>query len=105
MGISIHKCTWSIVDRLARYRHVIGIHHPVYKAQLHPLRDQVRLVFSDCIEKRHIRICLFTRVRIITRYHMISQFLYRRHIILSCEILKRANTHEAGRDAGNDSTG
>src|SRR5215203_3897922 len=41
--VLIHKGTWSVVDCLSSYGHVVRIHHPVDEADEQPSSDEVRL--------------------------------------------------------------
>ena len=51
--VGIEKRTRTVVDRLPRYGHVVGIHHAVHEAHVHPLRHERRLLLDNVVEKRH----------------------------------------------------
>ena len=54
--VGIEKRAWTVVDRLPRHGHVVGIHHAVHEAHVHPLRHERRLLLDNVIEKRHGRV-------------------------------------------------
>jgi hypothetical protein len=49
--IGIEEGAGPIVDRLARDRHVVGVHHAMDEAHAHPLRHQLGLRGDDRIEQ------------------------------------------------------
>ncbi len=52
--VSIHEGAWAVIDRFARERHVVGVHHAVNEADQLPARDQPRLPFDDGFKERDI---------------------------------------------------
>ena len=50
------KAHGPVIDRLARDRHVVGVHHAVDEADVHPLRDQRRLPLGHGLQQREERL-------------------------------------------------
>ena len=57
--VLVHECARPEVDRLARHGHVVGVHHAVDEADLHPARDERTLPLGDGFEQGEItvRVC------------------------------------------------
>ena len=45
--VGVHEGAGSEIDGLARHRHVVGVHHAMNEAHVHPARDQRRLARGD----------------------------------------------------------
>ena len=50
----LHESAGAEVDALAGNSHVVGVHHAVNKARMHPLRDQRRLAFCHGAQETEI---------------------------------------------------
>ncbi len=54
--VAIHERARPVVDRLARDRHVVGVHHAMDEADRHPPCDQRRLGLGHGVEQRKGRV-------------------------------------------------
>ncbi len=55
-GKAVHEGARAIVDRLAAYRNIVSVHHPMDKTNAKPMCDKVALQADDAVEKRKMRI-------------------------------------------------
>src|ERR687888_255340 len=53
--IDIHERTWTVVNGFARDGHVVSIHDPMNKPDLHPLGDQGGVSLTDGGKQRQVR--------------------------------------------------
>ena len=99
--VAVHEGAGAVVDRLARDRGVVGVHHAVDEAHRHPLRDQTRLPRDDRLEQRLGAIGLGR----VTGDDVIGQRLQRVPVLPGKEILEGADADMARRHAGQDRPG
>ena len=61
--VGVEKGAGTVIDRLARHGHVVGVHHPMHEPDVHPLREKGRLPLDDLLQKRECRIAGLCRLR------------------------------------------
>ena len=49
--VGLHKRARPVIDSLARYRHVVCVHHAMDETHVHPLRDQRSLTLSHILQQ------------------------------------------------------
>ena len=47
----IHEGAWAVVDRLTRDRHIVGVHHAMDEAHMHPASNERRLLVAHALEQ------------------------------------------------------
>ena len=65
--VGLHEGAGAVVDRLARDRHVVGVHHAVDEADVHPLRDQRRLARGHRAQQRQVAVRRAGQRRVVAR--------------------------------------
>ena len=94
--VLIHERTGAVVDGLTGQRHVVGIHHAVDKAYIHPARDQLSLAFTHCAQQAEVRIRLILEFGVMPVNDVVGQLAQRRVIATRGDELKSADTDVAG---------
>src|SRR5688572_32392640 len=54
--IMIHKGAWAVVDRLTGDRHVVGVHHAMNEAHMHPAGNERRLSLAHALKQSQVGI-------------------------------------------------
>ncbi|MCY1232386.1 hypothetical protein D9M72_448750 [compost metagenome] len=103
--VGVHEGTGAEVDRLAGYRHVVGVHHAMDEADMQPAGDQLRLARGHRLEEGEIRPVLVLDVGIVPVDRVIGEDLHRSHVAARSEELEGADAHVAGCNARNDGAG
>jgi hypothetical protein len=103
--ICIHEGAGSVVDGLACYRHVVGVHDPMDKADKQPLRDKGCLVRNHLIKKGAIGVRGACRLWVMPRDDVISEAPDRIDVATRCEKLEGADPDVARCDASQNSAG
>ena len=97
-AVSVDERAGTIVDRFARDGHVVGVHHPVDKAHMDPLRNQSSLTGLHLPEQFKIAIFGTFDLGIVARDGVVGQLPDPRVIAPCSEELKRADPQMRGRD-------
>ena len=97
--IDVHERARTVVDGLARYRHVVGVHDAVDEADKQPLRDQLCLARDHQVKEGAAGVRGVNRFGVMPRDDVISEALNRIHIPARREELEGTDTDVAQRDA------
>src|SRR5438270_3495122 len=98
--IYVHEGAWTVVNGLARYRHIVGVHDAMNEADELPLRYKRRLARNNQVEERAVPVRGVNRLWVMPRDDVISEAPDRIQIPLRREELEGADTDVARRDAG-----
>src|SRR5437899_7108023 len=52
--IMIHEGAWAVVDRLTRDRHIVGVHHAMDEAHMHPAGNERRLSVAHALKQSQV---------------------------------------------------
>ena len=100
--ILVHEGARAVIDGLARYRGVVGVHDAVDEADQEPARDQVGLARDHAVQKGMVGTVGMCQIGVVPADHMIRQPPYALRIATHRKILERSDTNVAGCDAGED---
>ncbi|MNH94069.1 hypothetical protein D3C73_466810 [compost metagenome] len=102
--IFVEKGARAEVDRLPRYGHVVGVHHPMDETDAEPARDQLRL--PECHGLQQCRIGVLGRLQlgIMPVDNIVGQFPYAIRVAARSKELEGADPHMACRDTNEDRT-
>src|SRR6202011_4004925 len=98
--IDVHEGAGAVVDGLARYRHVVGVHGSMNEADEHPLRYKRCLARDHQVEEGAVPVRGVNRLWVMPRDDVISEAPDRIQIPTRREELEGADTDVARRDAG-----
>src|ERR1700680_3257434 len=98
--IDVHEGAGAVVDGLARYRHVVGVHDAMNEADEHPLRYKRCLARDHQVEEGAVPVRGVSRLWVMPRDDVISEAPDRIQIPARREELEGADTDVARRDAG-----
>ena len=90
--IGVHEGAGTVVDGLARYRHVVGVHDAVNEADEQPLRDQLSLTRDHQVEEGAVGVRGVKRFGVMPRDDVISEALNCIHIPARREELEGTDT-------------
>src|SRR4051794_37016662 len=91
--------------RFARYRHVVGVHDAMNKADKQPLRDKGCLARNHLIKKGAVGVRGARRLWVMPGDDVISEATDRIHIATRCKKLEGADPDVARCDARQNSAG
>ena len=95
--IRLHEGTRPVIDRLARERHVVRVHHPVHETHAHPLRHQARLPLAHRFEQGERQILRARELRVVPLRRVGHEGAQRRLISPRRHPLKRPDAEVARR--------
>ena len=98
--IDVHEGAGAVVDGLARYRHVVGVHDAMNEADEQPLRYKRCLARDHQVEEGAVPVRGVNRLWVMPRDDVISEAPDRIQIPARREELEGADTDVARRDAG-----
>src|SRR5207302_5756798 len=98
--IDVHEGAWTVVNGLARYRHVVGVHDAMNEADELPLRYKRCLARDHQVEEGAVPVRGVNRLWVMPRDDVISEAPDRIQIPARREELEGADTDVARRDAG-----
>ena len=99
----VHEGARTVIDGIARYRRVVGVHDAVDEADQQPACDQISLPCDHAVQKGMIRAVGMRQIGVVPADHVIRQPPHALGIATRRKILERSDTNVAGRDAGEDS--
>ena len=103
--IDINKGAGAIVNRLARHRHVVGVHHTMNEADEHPAGNQAGLPLDHLLKEGQGRLLSLLQVRSMPGDCVVEQGSEQVGSSEGCGILKGANPNVAGGHPGENRTG
>ena len=89
--IGVDEGARAVVDGLAGDGCVVGIHHPMNKADMHPLRDQCRLCVADPAKQFQILVAAGGDLGKMAIYGIVCQLAHLFHLTPGGKELKRAH--------------
>ncbi len=95
MIVGVHERAWAVIDRLARHRHIIRVHHTVNESNEQPFCAELRLSRDNAVEHRAHFVWRGRSLRIMTHDDVVGEDLQRLNIFAHCEILKRSDADMA----------
>ena len=95
----VHERARAVVDGLAGDGHIVGVHHAVDKADVHPLRDERGLRGDHRVEEREVRVLRVGGVGVVARDGVVGEAAQEVVVAGDARVLERADAQVAGGDA------
>src|SRR5262250_2830652 len=93
--VTIHESAWAVVDGLAGNRHIVGVHHAVDEAHMHPTGNERRLFVAHTLEQSQVWVRLPLQLRVVAIDDVIGESLHPGLLAASGEELEGADTDVA----------
>ena len=100
--VFVEEGAGAVVDGFAGHRHIVGVHHAVNEAELHPSGDQFGLRGDDLLIERNIRVLRLGSLGIVPGNDMVGEHLQAVDVTARSKELERADADVAGCDARDD---
>ena len=95
----IHEGAWAVIDRLTGDGHVVGVHHAMDEAHMHPARNERRLFVAHALEQSEVGVRVALQLRIMAIDCVIGQAMHFGLLTAGGEKLEGAHTDVAGSNA------
>ena len=97
--VGLHEGARPVIDRLARYRHVVGVHHAMDETHVHPLRDQGRLTLGHGLQQRQEGLRCGCECVVVPRDRVLGEFPQTFHVTARGKELEGPDSDVARRHA------
>ena len=102
--VFLHPPEGAVVERQAQHRKIVGVHHPMHKANPHPVRDHQGGALADRMEDGDVAIRLIGQLGEVALDHEIPQRAQQGEIAARARQLEVTEAQERRRDATDDGT-
>src|SRR5258705_11014275 len=99
----VHEGAWTVIDGLAGYRGVVGIHDAVDETDQQPARDEIGLTCDHSVQKGMIGAIGMYQIGAVPADHVIRQPPHALGFATRRKIMERSATNVAGRPTGENS--
>src|SRR5882672_10764725 len=96
--IMIHEGAWAVVDSLTGDGHIVGVHHAMDEAHMHPAGNERRLSVAHALKQTQIGVRVALELPVVALNYVIGQAPYLGLLAAGGQKLEGADTDVAGSD-------